>query len=93
MTPGHANERGETLAARRSAGTPATLRATSWSGKAPEPGDLVCTDAGSWYLVDRVTPTGVGYRLGVVRLGRRRPPEADDGRPVIAWRWDPRRRR
>lgn len=75
-------------------GTPATLTATSWTGRPPEPGDLVATDAGSWYLVDAVRPTSRGgYRLGVVRLGRRRPAEADDGRSVIAWRWDHRRRR
>jgi hypothetical protein len=77
-------------------GTPCTLRSTSWDGPPPAPGDLVCTTAGSWYLVTTVAAgAGVGhYRLGVVRRGRQRPPEADEADATVwLWTWLPRGRR
>lgn len=80
----------------RGPGTPCRLHAVQWHGGAPEPGDLVHTTGGSWYLVQRV---GAGrtpgrYTLGCVRLGRERPTQADDADAVVwEWQWLPRPRR
>lgn len=75
------------------AGTPCTLRSTSWDGPGPVEGDLLTTRAGSWYLVLAVAAgAGVGhYRLDVLRMGKTRPVEADDPEMrIFRWTWAPR---
>lgn len=73
-----------------------TLRSTEWDGPAPATGDLLCTTAGTWYLVlDVASGAGLGqYRLHVLRMGKARPPAADEPDATVwRWRWAPRHRR
>lgn len=73
-----------------------TLRSTEWDGPAPAEGDLLCTTAGSWYLVLAVAAgAGLGhYRLTCARMGKTRPMAADEPDATVwRWRWAPRHRR